>query len=291
MKLNENPLGKTLLSQNNNFPLQSPSINLTDMPDFINPEKDQKVAELFLYLTQKINWPSLSLNDIFEKQINKNNLNYVEWQKEIELIDKDKKNRIMNNLNKSSKLLIESVIDYMKFLNHYFYKTGEKIRSFIFLDYFLKKLETDIYIIDTDEYCNLYKLYFNLCRDTENIFEHLQKNKILIKNELFYYEKGCYYERIHKYREANQTYIEGFLNILDDNNNDIQKGRLLKNNYLNFEDRMKNRIIRDLETFDDDWESIDKYIHKKIKECKEKELNSKNINSNKKYFLNNNKDE
>ena len=291
MKLNENPLHKTLLPQNNNVPLQPPSINLSDIPDFIHPEKDQNISELFIYLTQKINWPCLSLNDIYEKQKDKKNLNYTEWKKEIESIDKDKKNRIINSLNKSSKLLLESVVDYMKFLNYYFYKICEKVRSFIFADYFLKKLETDIYIRNSDDYCYLYKFYFNLCRDAENIFEYLQHNKILIRNEIFYYVKGCYCEKIHKYREANQTYIEGFINILDDNNNDSQKGRILKNHYLNFEDRMKNRITRDLGTLDDDWESIDKYIHKRIKEYKEKELNSNNINSNKKYFLNNNNDE
>ena len=287
MKLNENPLHKSLLPQNKNNPLHLPSVNLSDIPDFLYPEKDQKNSELFKYLTQIINWSCFSLNDIYEKQANKNNLNFIEWKKEIESIDKEKKNRIINNVNKSSKLLIESVIDYMKYLNIYFYKIGEKVRSFIFLEYFLKKLETDIYIISTDEYCKLYKLYFNLCRDTDNIFEHLEINKILINNELFYYEKGCYYERIHKFREANQIYVEGFINILDDNNNDIQKGRLLQNQYINFEDRMKNRITRDLEALDDDWESIDKYMHKKIKEYKEKNFNSKNINSNRKYFLNN----
>ena len=293
MKLNENPLNKTILPQGNNFPLQPIYINLSDIPDFIFPEKDQKISELFNYLVQIIQWPYYTLNDIYEKfkSNNNKNINFIEWEKELDNIEKEKKNRIINSINKSSKLIIESVIDYMKFLNFYFYKLGEKIRSFIFLEYFLKKLEKDKYIINTDEFCHLYKLYFYLCRDTENIFEYLEKNRILIKNELFYYEKACHYERIHKYKEANQTYIEGFINILGDNNNDNQLGQILKNQYINFENRMANRITRDLETLDEDWGSIDAYIHKKILESQEKELNSKNLNDNKKYFLISNKDE
>lgn len=91
MKINQNPLTKSLISQNNIFPLNIQSINLSDIPDFMHPEKDQKISELFDYLTQKINWPFYSLNDIYQKQENKNNLNFEEWQKKIELIDKEKK--------------------------------------------------------------------------------------------------------------------------------------------------------------------------------------------------------
>ena len=81
--------------------------------------------------------------------------------------------------------------------------------------------------------------------------KNLGKNKILIKNELFFSEKGFYYERIHKYKEANQTYIEGFIKLLD-------------------------------------WDSIDSYIHKKIRECK---LNNVNIKNEKKNFLMNDANE
>ena len=81
--------------------------------------------------------------------------------------------------------------------------------------------------------------------------KYLGKNKILIKNELFFCEKGFYYERIHKYKEANQTYIEGFIKLLD-------------------------------------WDSIDSYIHQKIRECK---LNNVNIKNEKKNFLMNDANE
>ena len=91
----------------------------------------------------------------------------------------------------------------MKILNKYFYKNGEKIRTFIFLEYFLKKIEKDNYLANSDEFCQLIKFYFNLCRDAENIFEYLENKNILVKNELFYYDKGTYYERKHKYLEAN----------------------------------------------------------------------------------------
>ena len=116
--------------------------------------------------------------------------------------------------------------------------------------------------------------------------KYLGKNKILIKNELFFCEKGFYYERIHKYKEANQTYIEGFIKLLD--NNDKKGGKLLNDQYLNFENRMLNRISRDLENLDEDWDSIDSYIHKKIRESK---LNNVNIKNGKKYFLMNDDNE
>ena len=281
----ENPLQKTLITH----PQVFSQIDLTDMPDFLHPENSN--SELYIYLTQRINWPYYSLQDIFQKK-NNNTINtkkFKEWINEITSSDIEKKNKIISSANDgNSKLLIQTVHEYTKFLSTNFCKPyGERIRLFIFLEYFLKKLEVDTYIINSDEYCHLVKLYFNLCRDAENIFEYLDNNKILTKCELFYYEKGCYYERIHKYLEANQTYIEGFINILDEN--DPKKGMILKNQYINFETRMNDRISRDLESLDDDWNSIDQYMQKIIIDAKDKEIKSKNLNINlnskKKYFL------
>ena len=134
MNQKENPINKSLMTKNNNL-LKQNSINLSDMPDFIYPEKDNKILELFNYLTQKINMPYFSIDDIFIKHNNKN-INFVEWKNEMERIEKEKRERIINNINKSSKFIIESVFDYMKFLNFYFYKFGEKIRSFFFWNIF-----------------------------------------------------------------------------------------------------------------------------------------------------------
>ena len=279
-----NPLKKNIISEPE---ISSQQIDLSDIPDFLHPENEN--SELYIYLTQRVNWPFYSLQDIYEKQ-NKDSIGtkkYKEWLNEIVSIELDKKNKIINSAkNYNSKLLIESVRDYMVFLNNYFYKQfEEKIRTFIFLEYFLKKLENDSYIRSSDEFCKLYKLYYYLCRDAENIFDYLEKKEILIKNELYYYEKGQYYERIHKYLEANQTYIEGFINILDETN--PQKGKISQNNYINFEKRMTSRIERDLESLNEDWNSIDQYIQKMIKETKENEIKNVNINLNskKKYFL------
>ena len=278
----ENPLTKaTLISQ----PETSSKINLSDIPDFLYPEKTN--SELYIYLTQKINWPYYSFQDIYEKLENKDK-SFQEWAKEIISIEKEAKNKIINNAkNCENKLLIKSIHDYMKILNKYFYKNGEKIRTFIFLEYFLKKIEKDNNLTNSDEYCHLINLYFNLCRDAENIFEYLENKKILIKNELFYYDKGIYYERKHKYLDANNIYIEGFINVIDDN--DPQKGKLLMNNYINFEQRMKDRIARDLEGLDDNWDSIDELIQKIIIGTRnnyiENKNNNINLNSKKKYFL------
>jgi len=287
MKLTENQLTKSFLPHQKNIEFQSESINLYDMPDFLHLEKESTVSELYNYLTQTFDWHYYTLNEIFSTLPDKNNLNFIEWQKEIEAIAQDKKNTIINNISKSSKLLIESVCDFMIFLNSIF--KSDKIRNFIFSEYFIKKLEKDKYIINSDDYSKLYKLYYNSCRDKEIIFDYLEKNKILIKNELFYYEKGCYYEKIHKYKEANQIYIEGFINILDENSNDPQKGKILINNYKNFESRMYNRIVRDLDSLDEEWASIDNYLHDKIKKYKEK--NYKYLSNDTKIYINNNKDE
>jgi hypothetical protein len=62
----ENPLTKTtLISQ----PETSSKINLSDIPDFLYPEKTN--SELYIYLTQKINWSYYSFQDIYEKLENK----------------------------------------------------------------------------------------------------------------------------------------------------------------------------------------------------------------------------
>ena len=283
MNTSENPLKKTLVSN----PSSSFSyISISSFPDFLHPEKEiqnKEIYELFLYLTQTINWPYYSFLDIFKRQNNiPKDMNFKIWENNIINKENEIKSRIITNIkNKNSKLIIESLHDYMKFLNMFFSKPcGDKIRTFIFLEFFLKKLENDIYIKNSDEYCHLFKLYFSLCRDTENVFNYLSKKNILIKNELFNKEKGYYYERIHKYIEANNIYIEGFINILDNDN----KGNLLMENYKNFEKRMLDRIERDLEGLNEDWKNIDGYIKKLINEYKEK--NKFNNLSKKKYFLN-----
>ena len=290
MKLNQNPLAKSLIPSNNTFSIepQSQSINLSDMPDFLYPEKDQRISELFVYLTQTINWKFFSLNDIYLKQENKNGQNFEDWKKELESTFQQLRNRIINSINKSSKLLVELVEECMKFLNYYFKQYGEKVRVFIFLEYFLRKLEPDKYIINTDNYCRLYKLYIYLCRDWENIFEYLDKNKILVKNELFNFEKGYFYERIHKFKQANQIYIEGFVNILDDKNPNL--GKLILDNYKNFEMRMNGRIERDIDGLGDDLEEIDGYMHKEIENYKIKS-SSKIMSGNKKSFVDKNSEE
>ena len=52
---------------------------------------------------------------------------------------------------------------------------------------------------------------------------------------------------------------------------------------------MNDRIARDLEALNDDWNSIDQYIQKEIIETRKNESRSKNLNINlnskKKYFL------
>ena len=141
-KSKNNPLKKNIISEPE---ISSQQIDLSDIPDFLHPENEN--SELYIYLTQRVNWPFYSLQDIYEKQ-NKDSIGtkkYKEWLNEIVSIELDKKNKIINSAkNYNSKLLIESVRDYMVFLNNYFYKQfEEKIRTFIFLEYFLKKLEND----------------------------------------------------------------------------------------------------------------------------------------------------
>ena len=65
----ENPLTKITLLPQQEIPSK---INLSDIPDFLYPENSN--SELFLYLTQKINWPYYSLEDIYQKQ-SKNSTN------------------------------------------------------------------------------------------------------------------------------------------------------------------------------------------------------------------------
>ena len=77
--MKESPINKSLMTKNNNNLLDKNLINLSDMPDFIYPEKDNKILELFSYLTEKINMPYFSINDIYIKHDNKNK-NFAEWK-------------------------------------------------------------------------------------------------------------------------------------------------------------------------------------------------------------------
>ena len=65
----------------------------------------------------------------------------------------------------------------MKFINNYFSIYDEKVPTFIFLEYFIKKLEQNKYIINSDRYGRLYKGYLILWRDAKDIFGYLEKNK------------------------------------------------------------------------------------------------------------------
>ena len=85
--MKENPINKSLMTKNSNL-LTKNCINLSDMPDFIYPEKDNKILELFSYLTEKINMPYFSINDIYIKHDNKNK-SFVEWKNEMERIEKE----------------------------------------------------------------------------------------------------------------------------------------------------------------------------------------------------------
>ena len=118
-KTKPNPLQKSSLIAPE---LSSQKINLSDMPDFLHPENSN--SELYIYLTQTVNWPYYSLQDIYEKQ-NKDSIGakkYKEWINEIVSIELEKKNKIINSAkNYNSKLLIESVHDYMKFLKDIYF--------------------------------------------------------------------------------------------------------------------------------------------------------------------------
>ena len=81
MNTSENPLKKTLVSN----PSSSFSyISISSFPDFLHPEKEiqnKEIYELFLYLTQTINWPYYSFLDIFKRQNNiPKDMNFKIWE-------------------------------------------------------------------------------------------------------------------------------------------------------------------------------------------------------------------
>ena len=80
----ENPITKTTLLPQGKTPEK---INLSDIPDFLYPENTN--SELYIYLTQKINWPYYSLQDIYQKLNPKTFFN--DWVKEIMTLDSEKK--------------------------------------------------------------------------------------------------------------------------------------------------------------------------------------------------------
>ena len=113
-KTKNNPLTKKVLSESET---SSQKIDLSDIPDFLHPENEN--SELYIYLTQRVNWPFYSLQDIYEKQ-NKDSIGtkkYKDWLNEIVSIELEKKNKIeetnkknlLDMLNKINRIFLRYV--------------------------------------------------------------------------------------------------------------------------------------------------------------------------------------
>ena len=248
-------------------------MTLDNFPELFFIEKDPNYAELYDYLLTIVGWKFYAIYDIFE-MINKDkNVLFCEWIGNFMDIENQIKNKIVNCI-KEPNLLINFVYDYICYLYNNFFKYGERIRCFILFEYFIRHLECLKSITNCGKFYNIYRLYFNLCRDTEIIFDHIRKKNMFLKNPTFYYEKCLYYESIHHHKSANQSFIDGFKNLSEtfevNNNNDNENLKILKNNYFIFEERMRFRIERDLDgLIKEDWIRVDQFIHALIKNYKD----------------------
>ena len=140
-------------------------------------------------------------------------------------------------LESSKNSKIDAWKNYYKFVMKYFKK--DKLRIFLFLEQFTKSMLIDREFYNHSDYLDFWIYYGNMCADEAEMFIFLKKREIGAKMAKFYYFMMIHYEQEHKFEKANEIMLEGLSRNLDDQS-------FLKNNYNIFEQRMENRLNREL---------------------------------------------
>jgi hypothetical protein len=133
----------------------------------------------------------------------------------------------------------------------------DELRIFLFLEHCTKAMinENDIY--NSSDYLDFWVSYANKCVDESEIFYFLKKREIGINLAKFYYYMSIHFEQEHKFEQANQIFLEGFSKNLSDQS-------FLKNSYNIFEQRMENRLNRELTKSKFKNEELYNYIQKEL---------------------------
>ena len=223
------------------------------LPNLINPEKNH----IFKYIVQFYNY--IPINTIYSKE-------------KIESLIKDEKtyhDMILNPLQyKTTKL--KAWGKYINFVTKLIPKEKNDIlRIYILLEYFTQLMYNEKEFYNEKDYISYWNFYADNCRDDYEIFEKLIKKNICTGNCQLYIGMSYIYERYHVFIKANDSFLKGFENC----NNDEELNKC----YKEFENRMLNRINREMSLTIIDSEEIDKFVHNEIYKSNNNEINRKRL--------------
>ena len=223
------------------------------LPNLINPEKNH----IFKYIVQFYNY--IPINTIYSKE-------------KIESLIKDEKtyhDMILNPLQyKTTKL--KAWGKYINFVTKLIPKEKNDIlRIYILLEYFTQLMYNEKEFYNEKDYISYWNFYADNCRDDYEIFEKLIKKNICTGNCQLYIGMSYIYERYHVFIKANDSFLKGFENC----NNDEELNKC----YKEFENRMLNRINREMSLTIIDSEEIDKFVHNEIYKSNNNENNRKRL--------------
>ena len=223
------------------------------LPNLINPEKNH----IFKYIIQFYNY--IPINTIYSKE-------------KIESLIKDEKtyhDMILNPLQyKTTKL--KAWGKYINFVTKLIPKEKNDIlRIYILLEYFTQLMYNEKEFYNEKDYISYWNFYADNCRDDYEIFEKLIKKNICTENCQLYIGMSYIYERYHVFIKANDSFLKGFENC----NNDEELNKC----YKEFENRMLNRINREMSLTIIDSEEIDKFVHNEIYKSNNNEINRKRL--------------
>ena len=210
------------------------------LPNLINPEKNN----IFKYVSQFYNY--IPINTIYSEE-------------KIESLIKDEKtyhDMILNPLQyKTTKLRAWG--KYINFITKLIPKEKKDIlRLYILLEYFTQLMYNEKEFYNQKDYISYWNFYADNCRDDYEIFEKLIKKNICTENCQLYIGMSYIYERYHVFIKANDSFLKGFENCNYDEE--------LNKCYKEFENRMLNRINREMNLSIIDSEEIDQFVHNEI---------------------------
>ena len=213
----------------------------------INPENLPEFNYLKLYLDY------IKVEEIYPQE--KINQLYIDEKTHHEII------RNCNNYNMSFLTAFSKYLNWVLTIfsnkNSNSFKR-DTMRFYILLESVIKLIIQNPKQFNETEEINLFINYISLNRDQINFFNFLYKNSICTNKIKFYENFAISYEKLHKFREANEIFLKAFNNPLIENFNE------LKEKYKNFDERMSNRIRREVSNSVLSNNKINKFIHAQI---------------------------
>jgi len=172
---------------------------------------------------------------------------------------------------------LNSWVNYILWIKKLF--TKEDVRFFLVLENFTKSTTNEKEFYTQIEFVEHWIAYLDMCADDIEVMKYMKKNDICTRNTFFYQSMAILYEKSHEFQNANNAYLEGF-------DKRIENLESLQVSYKLFEERMENRINREINSSVFNSEIINHYIHNELKKTNQNIHETGVFNSNNKRLRN-----